>query len=219
VRGRNYRVGQSLELIGYRTAATVKDYAYSRFFVGPATKVWAYTIETNHYGTSGNPDPDAKYGFAPPYGDALQVMRDVQSGLIQLMLSCLCVVREIGRRPLGPQVLDELAQFRDKEMLKSERGRRWADTLDTHGDELLSLLVADPRARRAAEEILVEGAHVVVTRDRPDPPIIDKKLATGISRLAEDLIPRASRELRGALAMIRKDAKEVIGKTANDAIR
>jgi murein tripeptide amidase MpaA len=218
VRGRNYKVGQSLELIGYATAGTVKDYAYSRFFVGPATKVWAYTIETNHYGTSDDMDSNTKYGLAPPYGDALQVMSDVQSGLIQFMLSCLCIVREIGRKPLGPDVLDELAHFRDEEMLKSRRGRRWGDTLDTHGDELLSLLIADAHARRVAEQILVDAADIVLGRDRPHPPVIDPKLSAGIERLATLLEKHASRELRKDLTTIRKDAESVTGKTAREAI-
>jgi hypothetical protein len=77
-------------------------------------------------------------------------MEEVQSGLIQFMLSCLCVVREIGRRRFHEDVLDGLRVFRDSEMTKGRRGRRWVELLDTHGDELLSLLAADALAEARA---------------------------------------------------------------------
>jgi hypothetical protein len=115
-------------------------------------------------------------GTSPPYADALLVMEEVQSGLIQFMLTCLCVVREIGRKPIGPgrpierDELDQLRRFRDREMLEQRRGRRWAEVLDRHGDELLGLLDRDARARREAEHILAEGTEIVLARDSERPP-------------------------------------------------
>jgi hypothetical protein len=213
VRGRSYAVGQSIELLNYTSSGTTKDYAYSRVFLGPAIKVWAYTIETNRA------NGDMQYGYSPPYGDALEVMEEVQSGLIQFMLSCLCVVREIGHKFLGPEVLDDLAHFRDDEMLKRRRGRRWAEMLNRHGVELLALLAADARACRAAEQILVEAAQIVYTRDSERPPILAKSLVTRIDGLAARLERHASPRLRKSLTTIRKDAKSVTGKTAREAIR
>jgi carboxypeptidase T len=216
-RGRIYTHEQSFDLYG--TSGGSSDYSYSRFFAGPNTKVWAYVIETNFYGTSGDMNQRMQYGFQPPYADALQVMEEVQSGLIQFMLSCLCVVREIGRRRLTVDVLDALRDFRDREMLEQRRGRRWAELLDRHGDELLTLLADDPRAREAAEQVLNEGAEIALGREREQPPIIEKALATRIDQLATRLERKASPQLQKALTTIRKDGKAVVGKTARQAIR
>jgi hypothetical protein len=149
----------------------------------------------------------------------------VQSGLIEFMLSCICVVGEIGRRPIGPtrpikqDELDELRRFRDREMLEQRRGRRWADVLDRHSDELLGLLDLDAGARREAERILADGTRIVLARDSDHPPVIEKGLATRIDRLATHLERHARPQLREALLAIRKDTKAVAGKTAREAVR
>jgi carboxypeptidase T len=212
--GRTYTVEQGFDLYG--TSGASSDYAYSRFFRGPRRKIWAYAFETNR---APLPGEDPMYGFQPPFPDALRVMEEVQSGLIQFMLSCLCVVREIGRRRFPEDVLDGLRVFRDSEMARGRRGRRWVELLDTHGDELLSLLAADARARESAEAILGEGLEIVQGRERDDPPTISKKLAARIERLAAHLEKKASPRLRRALAGVRKDTTVVVGKSARQAIR
>jgi carboxypeptidase T len=217
VRGRYYTLEQGFDLYG--TSGGSSDYTYSRFFTGPRTKVWGYVIETNYYGTSGDPTERSQYGFQPPYADALQVMEEVQSGLIQFMLSCLCVVREVGRRRLTADVLDALRDFRDREMLERRRGRRWAELLDRHGDELLALLAGDARAGEAAEQILEEAAEIVLGREREQPPIIEERLAKRVQQLATRLAKKASPQLRRDLAAIGKDATAAAGKTARQAIR
>lgn len=214
VRGRTYRVEQGFDLYG--TSGASSDYAYSRYFRGPRRKVWAYAFETNR---APMPGEDPMYGFQPPFPDALRVMEEVQSGLIQFMLSCLCVVREIGRGRFHEDVLDGLRLFRDGEMAKGRRGRRWVELLDVHGDELLSLLAADTRARESAEAILGEGVEIVVGRERDEPPTIGKQLAGRVERLAARLEKKASPQLRRALAGVRKDARAVVGKSARQAIR
>ncbi|MGH8524467.1 MAG: M14 family zinc carboxypeptidase, partial [Gammaproteobacteria bacterium] len=205
-RGRNYSVGQSGNTIDYWTSGTCKDYAYSRFFRGPNTKVWAYTFETVA-------DRDA-----PSFPDAARVIEEVQAGLSQFMLTGLCLVREIGRGFLGPEILDDLADFRDNEMLQRQRGRRWVNLLDRHGDELVRLLAVDRRAREAAEQILVEAAQIVHARGSERPPLIGNALADRIELLANHLERRASPRLRGALRTIRRDAQSVAGKTAVEAL-
>lgn len=217
VRGRTYTVEQSFDLYG--TSGGSSDYAYSRFVRGPNRKVWAYVIETNRLGTGDDWEGRWHYGFQPPFPDALQVMEEVQSGLIQFMLSCLCVVREIGRSRFPVDVLEGLRVFRDQEMVEKRRGRRWAELLDAHGDELLVMLAANRRDREAAEEILVKGAEIVLGRERDEPPVIEKALAARIDRLAMRLERKASPQLRKALVGIRKDALAVVGKTARQAIR
>jgi carboxypeptidase T len=69
VRGRVYRVEPSINL--YPTSGTSKDYAYSRHFVDATKrKVFAYTVET---GTE----------FQPPYSEALNIISEVSSGLVE----------------------------------------------------------------------------------------------------------------------------------------
>ena len=213
VRGRTYTVEQGFSLYG--TSGASSDYAYGRFFRGPRRKIWAYAFETNR---APQPGEDPINSFQPPFPEALRVMEEVQSGLIQFMLSCLCVVREIGKRRLHDDVLDGLRLFRDDEMTKGRRGQRWADLLDTHGDELLSLLAADARARESAEAILAEGVEIVLGRDRDEPPTIGTQLAGRIERLTTRLEKKASPQLRKALRSARVDLRKVIGKSAKQAI-
>jgi murein tripeptide amidase MpaA len=214
VHGRTYKVQQGFDLYG--TSGASSDYAYSRFFRGPRRKIWAFALETNR---APMPGEDPMYGFQPPFPDALHVMEEVQSGLIQFMLACLCVVREVGRRRFPEDVLDGLRLFRDSEMARGRRGRRWIELLDTHGDELLGLLAADSRALESAEGILAQGVEIVVGREGDEPPTIDRQLASRIERLATRLEKKASPQLRKALAGVRKDAPRVVGKTAHQAIR
>ena len=214
VRGRAYTVQQGFDLYG--TSGASSDYAYSRFFRGPRRKVWAYAFETNRPPDEGQPPIE---GFQPLFPEALRVMEEVQSGLIQFMLSCLCVVREVGRRRFAEDILDGLRIFRDGEMSKGRRGRRWVELLDLHGDELLTLLAADSRAMESAEAILAEGVEIVVGRERDEPPTIGKQLAARVERLAARLEKKASPQLRRALAGVRKDTRAVVGKSARQAIR
>jgi carboxypeptidase T len=216
VRGRNYQVIQAVHLYGVGLSGTPMDYAYSRFFVGPWRKVWAYTIETNRPPQMHEPP---YHGFQPAFPEALRVMEEVQSGLIQFMLSCVCLVREVGKRRFTHDALDDLRDFRDQEMSQGRRGRRLVELLDTHGDELLSLLAADARAHESAEAIVGEGAEIVFGRERDEPPTVDRQLAARIERLAARLEKKASPELRKALATARKDARAVVGKSARQAIR
>jgi carboxypeptidase T len=219
VRGRRYRVVQAGLFYPFsRLSGTPMDYAYSRFFTGPRSKVWAFTVESNR-GPIMYSDEDPLYGFKPPFPEALRVMEEVQSGLIQFLLSCVCVVREVGKSRLPHDALDHLRDFRDAEMSQGRRGRRIIDLLDTHGDELLSLLAADARARESAEVLVVEGAELVFGRERDEPPTVTRQLAARIDRLVSLLEKKASPELRKALATARKDAQAVIGKTARQAIR
>ena len=167
VRGRSYTVEQGFEL--YPTSGAWSDYAYSRFFrPGEDTKVWALVL----YWNSNRGDRGSQYGFQPPYSDALEVSKEIQSGLIQFMTSCLCVVREIGRTFVAtPDVLNGVRNFRDTEMMKSVRGRAWVDLLEHHGEEVLVLLRKDLTAWSASGKIFVAAAAIVLGRESASPPI------------------------------------------------
>jgi carboxypeptidase T len=226
VRSRQYQVGQPPPILPRPTQDTARDYAYSRFFRGRNTKVWAYTIETNQKGDL-CPDDDncadnLRYGHSPPYSEARNVMEEVSAGIVRFMLSMLCVVREVGRG-IGPDVLGELADFRDV-MLRSRRGRGWAELLERHNDELLGIVIANPGLRKETEAILGDAAQVVVGGGRgrdggPDrPPVINPRLAERIDRLAERVERRASDDLRTAIHGLREDLQSVVGMTAREAI-
>jgi hypothetical protein len=82
VRGREYKVGQSVGL--YPTAGASDDYAYSRHLVDRRKgKIIAYTIE---WGRSHASTP-----FHPPYDEMRKVMREVTAALLEL---CASVARE-----------------------------------------------------------------------------------------------------------------------------
>jgi murein tripeptide amidase MpaA len=220
VRFRQYYVGQPRRVINQFTSDTARDYAYSRFFRGRNTKVWAYTIETNRLGDPCPDDDDCeeRYGFSPPYSEARNVMEEVSAGIVRFLLSMICVVREAGRG-IGPVVLGELADFRDV-MLRRRRGRGWVGLLERHNDELLGIVMSNRRMRQEAEAILRDAATVVVARgDKAGrSPVISPGLAERIDRLAERVERAASDDLRAAIHRVRGDLHEIVGMTARDAI-
>ena len=206
VRGRAYTVEPSVRL--YPTSGVGADYAYSRFFhVGGLRKVWGFSIESNR----SNGDP--QFGFQPPYAEALNVSLEVQSALIQLLLSSVCLVREVGKGVVTNEVLDALSAFRDAEMLESRRGRRWVDLLEAHGEEVLGLLKEDRAAFAAAGKVLARGAELVAGRQAATPRKVDRALVAEIGRLMARVEKRASPALRKAFAELRRDLRRVAGKT------
>lgn len=218
VRGRAYTVQQGYDL--YATSGVSSDYTYGRFFRrGANRKVCAWVIETNRLGSDPNPDIASQWGFQPPYSEAINVMTEVQSGLVQMLLLCLCVVREIGKPFLSVDVIDALRRFRDEEMLQSRRGRRWAELLEVHGHELLEQLARDRVGRESAERILAAAAEVVLARERDHPALLDRALVDRMDRLAARLEKRASPELRKALTSVRSDLRRMTGRSAVQALR
>lgn len=214
VRGRTYTVEQSFDLYG--TSGVSADYAYSRYFrPGANRKVWSFVIETNRIGENN----DWQWGFQPPYSEALRVIEEVQAGLIQFMLSCICVVREVGASVLSSVQLERLRRYRDIEMEETARGRRWAELLEAHGAELTALLSNDATARASAQRILERAAAVVSSVDEESPLRIDRRLAGQIERLAARLVDRASPELRRSLGRITRDLERVPGKDARSVLR
>ena len=212
VRGRTYTVEQGFTLYG--TTGTSSDYAYSRFFgPGGKRKVWAFAIESNRN------DGSMADGFQPAYSVALEVGKEVQAGLIQFMTSCLCVVREVGKTLLGPEVLEGLRNFRDVEMVESARGRKWVNLIELHGEEVLRLLLKDGATWKAAGNILSASAAIVLGRESASPPKIDRPLVAQMQRFAAQLEKRASPRLKQALADVRRDLAKVAGKTARQVLR
>ena len=142
VRGRAYTVEQ--EILLYPTTATSVDYVYARRFVNPAKhRVYAITIETGRE-------------FQPAAAEALQITSEVSAGLTEFCLASLCAVEETMAGTALEKEADRLRLFRDREMLKTRAGRRYAQMLSTHSVELLSLIRTDKAFR---EEVMAGSAN------------------------------------------------------------
>jgi 3-mercaptopyruvate sulfurtransferase SseA len=111
------------------------------------------------------------------------------------------------------EVLDALSEFRDLEMLESPRGRRWVTMLETHGEEVLTLLKSDRRAWQAAGKLLGRGAALVAGRHGATAPKIDRALVTELQHVMARIEKQASPPLRKALQDLRGDLRRIAGKT------
>jgi carboxypeptidase T len=199
VRGTAYTVKQSIKL--YPTSATSQDYSYSRNFAdGKKPRVYAYTLET---GTE----------FQPPYSEALNIMTEVSSGLIQFCLECLCTVTEVARGTALMDRLDVLRAFRDEIMLATAAGAGLVTSLARHGAELAELLSADHAMRDRAARLLVAVA-AAASHDTP----LDADLVGRAQALAGELAERGSPGLRDTLAAIVRDAGQFSGRTIAEGL-
>ena len=212
VRGRRYTLQEGSDLYG--TSGTSSDYAYSRYFrrFRGKTKVWAWGFETN---TAAN---GQWWGFQPPIADAVQVMDEVSSGLIQLALSTVCLVREVGIDVMGPLDLDRLVLFRDTRMRKTPQGDRWISLLETHSQEVVSMVLRDPKLRELAEQAIATAAQVVLSTDSEEPITLDERAAQPMRRLIRAVVGKGSPRLVSDAKRLEADLDRSIGKTAVRAL-
>ena len=200
VRGTTYAVKQSIKL--YPTTGTSDDYSYSRHFTdGKEPRVYAYTVET---GTQ----------FQPPYSEALDIISEVSSGLVQFCLECVCAVTELARGTELTGRLDLLRAFRDQVLRRTPVGAGLAESLARHGAELTKLLVTD-RALRDRAVGLLASVEAAVSRDAP----LDDDLVSRAQALAGELAEQASPELQATLSAIIRDAGQFKGRTIADGLR
>jgi murein tripeptide amidase MpaA len=210
VRGRTYALEEASDL--YPTSGVSADYAYARFFGARRTKVWGWVFETN------TPASGSSYGFQPPYSDAVVVMDEVSSGLIQLLLSTICVVREVGVSVLGEFSIDRLLIFRDQFMRRSARGRAWIAELELHSEEILRLVKDDERLMKAAGRALKSGVALLAAREGPDALVLDEKAAQPMGELLELLNERGSPRLQTSVRRLQTDLGKTIGKSPLGAL-
>ena len=200
VRGTVYTMKQSIGL--YPTSATSDDYSYSRHFVDRAQgRVYTYTVET---GTE----------FQPPYSEALNIMTEVSSGLVQFCLECICTVTVLARGTELMSRLKLLRAFRDRVLLTTAVGVSLAESLVRHGAELVKLVVADHAMRDRAAGLLA-SVEAAASRDTP----LDADLVSRAQALIGELAERSSPELRDTLAAIARDAEQFKGQTIADGLR
>jgi len=208
VRGRTYTIQESSDL--YPTSGVSADYAYARYFSVRGTKVWGWVFETN------SASPGWQDGFQPPYSDALAVMDEVSSGLIQFLLTNICVVREVGSRVLDEAALDRLRLFRDQFMQRSAKGRTWAGLLDRHSEEMVRLVSNDRRMRAVVERSLKEAASLVT--DDPASTTLAESAASPMFELLDLVEEQASAPLKYAARRLRKDLTSTIGRSPVKAL-
>jgi len=200
VRGTGYTVKQSIKL--YPTSGTSQDYSYSRHFVdGAQSSVFTYTLETG-------------IEFQPLYSEALNIIAEVSSGLVQFCLECLCSVTELARDTGLMDRLDALRQFRDEVVLTTIAGADLVASLTKHSAELAQLLAGDPTLRDQAAELLA-AVESAASHGRA----LDAELVDRAQQLAGELSARGSPELRDALAAAIRDAEQFRRQTIPDALR
>ena len=205
VRGRTYTVEQGILL--YPTSGTSDDYAYSRDFVDPARRrVLAYTLET---GTE----------FQPPYSEALEVIREGSSGIIEFCIACLCVVEETVRGTALAAELDEMRTFRDEVLLKSTSGRRYVALLESNSTEIVQLLGRDTKLQKQALDLLGKVHRVARTYQDAKPRSFDAALIRAANQLLERIAKAASPSLKDAMETAARDLPRFRGKTVLDGLQ
>lgn len=204
VRGRVYTVEEGSDL--YPTSGTSKDYSFARHFTsagGP--KVTAYTIET-------------ATEFQPPYSEALNVISEVSSGIIQFLLHCICVVREAARGTAVERRIADLHRFRDEELLKTRTGHHWVEMLDHHSAELAEIMVSDRDLVGRVGDVLEQMTKVIESRHSEQPERFPDEVIEAVGRFIEIGMERGSRHLRHDLEEIRRDLRLFAGKTVREGL-
>jgi murein tripeptide amidase MpaA len=208
VRGRQYTVKQSRNL--YPTSGTSLDYAYSRHLVDPAKrKVYAYLIET-------------ATEFQPVYTEALSVIEEVSAGLMQFLLECVpppitCPLPAMVQATELAADLDEMRVFRD-EMTRTAAGRRYAELLEKHAEEILSLIAHDDRLLRSGLRILARVNAIVRSRTAKRPSTFPVALVAAADKVLDGFAERASPSLRAAIKEVRGDMKHFRGRSVIEGL-
>ena len=204
MRGRVYAVEEGSDL--YPTSGTSEDYAFSRHFTSAhGLKMTTFTIET-------------ATEFQPPYSEALNVISEVSSGIIQFLLHCVCVVREAARGMVAERRLEDLRQFRDEELLQTRIGQRWYGMLSHHTGELIDLMMADRELAGEVGALLDSVTEVIASRHSERQEAFSDELIERVARLMEIGSEKGSRHLRHDLEEMRSDLRHFAGRNVRDGL-
>lgn len=205
VRGRVYTATQGVLL--YPTSGTSTDYAYSRNFVNATNrKVFAFAYETGRE-------------FQPLLPEAQNVMSEVSAGLLQFCSACFCVADSTLAATALAADLDDMSDFRDKEMLATAAGRKYVNLFEDNGVELMRIMLADEKLRKRAIELAGQVNEVVKSRKTTKPKVFSAKTISATEKLLKSFTSKASPELKKAIAEVRKDLKHFSGKTVLDGLK
>lgn len=205
VRGRTYTVQQGVLL--YPTSGTNKDYPYSRHFVDASKrKVYSVTLETGRE-------------FQPPYAEALNIIAEVSSGLIQFCMRCLCAVEAAAQGTDFAGELEELRAFRDQDLLATSAGKRYAQLLQSHTLEILEVLAKDGKLRKRAMEVLRHVHEVIKTRGNASPKAFSPSLIESMDQLMQDFGEKGRATLRVALTEARRELKHFRSRSVREGLK
>lgn len=198
VRGRTYTVEQASDL--YPTSGTSKDYAYSRHLVDTSKrKVYAYTLETATQ-------------FQPPYTEANEVIKEASSGLLQFLVSIMCVLEGTSAVTLSAGTTAAIRAFRDREIRSRGVGRRWLEAVESFKVELLELTESDDEMRRAAGSVIGGIAAAIEDIEDGKARAIDAQVLEETAALMDQLSGHGSRDLASTLEELRADLDPFRGK-------
>jgi murein tripeptide amidase MpaA len=201
VRGHNYLVEQGIGL--YPTSGTSEDYAYSRHFVdGGLARVYGYTLETG-------------LQFQPPYSEALQVIAEASSGLLQFAIQCICTVEATAMTFDKEVRLDDLRKWESR-LDESPAGRRYLELLPSVSGPFLRLLADDKRVRKEAGELLDRMLRAVDAD--PGAPRLDDDLVARAARLLERTAKDADRDAQAAVEELLGDLDHFRGRTLPEGL-
>ncbi len=205
VRGRSYTSEPGAGL--YPTSGTSNDYAYGRHIAGGgARKVRAFCIET---GTE----------FQPAYSEALNVIAEVSAGLVELCLSSVCVVESVVASSSLSARLDDLRRFRDRVLVATPAGERYARLLDAHNLELLALAARSRELREQALGALQPVAEIVLSSGEQRPKKFDAAVVARARKAMALFARKASPALRKSLEMLGRDLRKFEGKTVLEGLK
>jgi carboxypeptidase T len=211
VRGRGYAVKEGSGL--YPMSGTCKDWAYSRHLVDPAKrKILSFLIETGWF----RPEEEDAWGFQPPYAEALEIMDEVQSGLVQLLIDCLCVAEAASGSAMAAG-LERLRAFRDQELLRIAVGRRWVALLEHHTLELVGILGSSKERRHQARALLGRAVDLL-PRDGDRGRRVSDALFDEADALFGSIRRTASPSLRRAMEEVRKEVEVFRGRTVREGL-
>ncbi len=204
VRGRVYTLEQSILL--YPTTGTSDDYTYSRHFVDTGKRnVWAYTLET---GTE----------FQPPYSEALNIINEVSTGLLQFCEGCICNIETISFGTAMTADLQALRDFRDRVLVTRPAGRRLVRLLDENGFEAMGLLLVDDALRERVRSVLKQMIDVTLERGPTRPAVFDHELISSIEETMAAFGERGSPPLKHAFEEIRWNLRHFRGRTVREGL-
>jgi hypothetical protein len=204
VRGRVYTVEPSVLL--YPTSGSAVDYGYSRHLVDATKrKVFSYTIET-------------ATEFQPVFSEALEVMKEVEAGLVEFCNACLCPVESVSLGTGLVARLGRMREFRDRVMLAHPSGRRYVDLLEAHTAEIVGLLADNAKLRKKATDVLQKVADVVAPA-RGESHRIPAALLKATGELFKAAGAKASPGLEKSLLILQADLELFKGQTAESGLK
>jgi len=199
VRGHTYTPETSYDL--YATTGTHSDYAYSRHIADSSKgKVYGFTFETGNE-------------FQPPNAEKLEVIKEGCTGLMQLCIHCICAIELIGINLFKARDLSTMRAFRDKEMAKSDLGRKLAGLVADHSGEVSLMFSTKPKLVSKAAALLKE-AFLSVKNDRA----LSNSSIDEAVRMAGSLRRYSSPALKAAIDEVKPVIEEFRGRNVRTVL-